>query len=71
MRPIVIELRDWFMRWHSLDWRFGLAVGTAVIVIIMTFYGLFRMGAWLTFKSIEGHIEKKITEMMSADALRR
>jgi hypothetical protein len=71
MRPIVIELRNWFMRWYLKDWRFGLAVVASCLVIVMTFYGIFRMGTWLTYKSIEGHIEKKISEMVSADALRK
>jgi hypothetical protein len=38
---------------------------------LITFYAVFRIGAWLTYKSIEGHIEKKVTVMVSAEALKK
>jgi hypothetical protein len=36
----------------------------------MTFYAAFRFGAFLTYKSIEGHIEQKVVQMVQKEALR-
>jgi hypothetical protein len=57
---------DWIGQY---DRRLFIVVAAMTLAVVITGYGLFRMGAYLTYKSIEGHIEKKITMMVTAEAL--
>jgi hypothetical protein len=57
---------DWISQY---DRRVFIVVAAMTLAVVMAGYGLFRMGAYLTYKSIEGHIEKKITMMVSPEAL--
>lgn len=59
---------DWISQY---DRRVFIVVVAMTLAVVMAGYGLFRIGAYLTYKSIEGHIEKKISTMVSGDALRK
>ena len=45
-----------------------------VVLLVMLGFGRFalhRLGAYLAFKSIEGHIERKVLNMVAEEALRK
>lgn len=49
----------------------GLALAVLLIAGAVGLFGLYRFGAWLTFKTIEGHIERKVAEMVAPGSLRQ
>jgi hypothetical protein len=59
------------LKWLSgFDYHRVTACFIVIVCAIMTAYALYRVGTFLSYKSIEHYIEKKIVQMVREEALR-